>query len=111
MVWCLIFLEPPHPELWGLIKPILSHDVYETEYPFVDNIGHGIEVKRVITRGWPACIFCSAKDESKWDIWPEIESRFMISSPNMVKAKFEEGNALIAKEMGAKGCKTKSHNL
>lgn len=91
----LIFLEPPHPDLWNLLKPILSHDSWEMEHPFVDNIGHGIEVKRVITRGWPSCVFCSAKDESKWEVWPEIESRFAISSPNIIKIKFEEGNKLI----------------
>ncbi|MDQ3947995.1 MAG: hypothetical protein M3275_00360 [Thermoproteota archaeon] len=97
----LIFLEPPRPELWDLIKPILSHDSYEMEHPFVDKIGNsGMEVKRVITRGWPACIFCSAKDESRWDVWPEIESRFMIDSPNIVKAKFQAGNKLIAHKKG-----------
>ncbi len=91
----LIFLEPPDPELWDLLKPILSHDSWETEYPYVDTLGHGIEVKRVVTRGWPACIFCSAKDESRWEVWPEIESRFAISSPNIIKLKFQEGNTLI----------------
>jgi hypothetical protein len=97
----LIFLEPPHPELWNLLKPILSHDSYEMEHPFVEKIASGsMEVKRVITRGWPACIFCSAKDESKWDIWPEIESRFMIVSPNMVKPKYQAGNKLIAQRKG-----------
>jgi hypothetical protein len=97
----LIFLEPPHPELWNLLKPILSHDSYEMEHPFVNKIASGgMEVKRVITRGWPACIFCSGKDESKWDIWPEIESRFMIQSPNIVKQKFQAGNRLIAQKKG-----------
>lgn len=96
----LIFLEPPHPELWALIKPILSHDAWEIEHPFVDKVATGMEVKRVITRGWPACIFCSAKDESKWDMWPEIESRFMIVSPNIVKPKFQAGNKLIAQKKG-----------
>jgi hypothetical protein len=97
----LIFLEPPHPELWNLLKPILSHDSYEMEHPFVEKVASGaMEVKRVITRGWPACIFCSAKDESKWNMWPEIESRFMIQSPNMVQAKFHAGNKLIAQKKG-----------
>lgn len=97
----LIFLEPPHPELWNLLKPILSHDSYEMEHPFVEKVASGaMEVKRVITRGWPACIFCSARDESKWDMWPEIESRFMIQSPNMVQAKFQAGNKLIAQRKG-----------
>ena len=97
----LIFLEPPHPELWNLLKPILSHDSYEMEHPFVEKVGGGaMQVKRVITRGWPACIFCSSKDESKWDMWPEIESRFMIQSPNTVQAKFHAGNKLIAQRKG-----------
>ncbi len=94
----LLFLEPPDPDFWNLMKPILSHDFWEMEHPYVDNMGHGIEVKKIITRGWPSCIFCSAKDESKWDIWPEIESRFMISSPNMIKAKYEAGNKLTAQK-------------
>jgi hypothetical protein len=96
----LLFLEPPHPELWALIKPILSHDSWEMEHPFVDKVANGLEVKRVITSGWPACIFCSAKDESKWDMWPEIESRFLIVSPNMVKPKYQAGNKLIAQKKG-----------
>jgi hypothetical protein len=97
----LLFLEPPKPELMDLIKPILSHDHSEMEHPYVDKIGNGgLEVKRVISRGWPACIFCSAKDESKWETWSEIESRFMIVSPNMVKQKYQAGNRLIAQKKG-----------
>jgi hypothetical protein len=45
-------------------------------------------------------IFCSAKDESKWETWSEIESRFMIVSPNMVKQKYQAGNRLIAQKKG-----------
>jgi hypothetical protein len=102
----LLFLEPPKPELWDLIKPILSHDAWEMEHPFVDKIasGGGLEVKRVITRGWPACIFCSAKDESRWEVWPEIESRFMVVSPNMIKPKYLAGNKLIAQKKGLPNC-------
>jgi hypothetical protein len=37
----LLFLEPPKPELMDLIKPILSHDYWEMEHPFVDKIGNG----------------------------------------------------------------------
>jgi hypothetical protein len=63
----LLFLEPPHYELWNLIKPILSHDDKEIEYPYVDRIeGVGLVVKRIVVSGWPACIFCSARDESSW---------------------------------------------
>jgi hypothetical protein len=30
-----LFLEPPHPETWNILKPILSHDLYEIEHPYV----------------------------------------------------------------------------
>jgi hypothetical protein len=97
----LIFLEPPHPELWGLLKPILSHDYWEMEHSYVDKIaGGGLEVKRIITHGFPACIFCSAKDESKWEMWDEIKSRFQIESPNMIQPKYQAGNKLIGQNKG-----------
>jgi hypothetical protein len=93
----LVFLEPPQRELWNLLKPILSHDTEEIEYPYVDrNDRTGFVAKRVVVRGYPACIFCSAKDESSWQVWEEIASRFLITSPNMNKTKYEEANMLIA---------------
>ncbi len=53
-----------------------------------------------MTRGWPSCVFCSAKDESNWPTWPEVQSRFLITSPSMVKQKYEESNLLIAQRKG-----------
>ena len=97
----LVFLEPPRPELWDLLKPILSHDKKEIKFDFVnqtDREGH--QTKKVLVRGWPACIFCSAKDESKWDIWPEIKSRFSIVSPNMVPEKYDASTKLISLTFG-----------
>jgi len=97
----LVFLEPPHKEVWTILKPILSHDSPEIEYPFVnktDKDGH--ETKNVVVRGWPSCIFCSAKDESSWSVWPEIKSRCLISSPNMVPKKYKESTKLIYTKYG-----------
>ena len=54
----LVFLEPPQKEVWEILKPILSHDSPEIEYPFVnqtDREGH--QTKDVVVRGWPSCIF------------------------------------------------------
>jgi hypothetical protein len=97
----LACLEPPHPETWKIIKPILSHDDYEIEYPYVDKIeGVGTKTIKIVTRGWPACIFCSAKNESNWPEWPEIQSRFLISSTNMVQEKYYQGNQLISQRYG-----------
>ena len=79
----------------------MSHDAYEIEHPYVFDAGSGFKVKKVITRGWPACIFCSAKNElSSWPIWPEIQSRFQVVSPNMTQQKYSDGNMLVAQKMG-----------
>lgn len=95
----LVFLEPPHHELWSILKPILSHDAWEMEHPFVDKTEYsGTQVKKVVTRGWPVCIFCSARDESRWEVWPEIQSRFLITSPNMSPEKYQESNFLTAQK-------------
>lgn len=96
-----VFLEPPHSETWTILKPILSHDDFEIEHPYVYEVqGMGFKVKKVVTRGWLACIFCSAKNESNWPAWPEIQSRFLITSPNMIPQKYLDGNRLIAQKMG-----------
>jgi hypothetical protein len=97
----LVFLEPPHSDTWSILKPILSHDDYEIEHPYVYEVeGMGFKVKKVVTRGWPACIFCSAKNESNWPVWPEIQSRFLITSPNLGSQKYLEGNMLTAQRLG-----------
>ena len=97
----LVFLEPPDKEVWAILKPILSHDSFEIEFPFVDkNERDGLYTKKIVVRGWPSCIFCSARDESKWDMWPEIKSRFLISSPNMIPQKYQESKELISKRKG-----------
>jgi hypothetical protein len=93
----LVFLEPPHPDIWNILKPIISHDHWEMEHPYVDT---DLKTKNVVTRGWPVCIFCSARDESKWDIWPEIQSRFIIISPNMSKQKYADANILTFEKLG-----------
>jgi hypothetical protein len=83
-----------------LIKPILSHDSEEIEFPFVDKTERGFTSRRIVVKGWPACIFCSAKEESNWPAWPEIVSRSLITSPNMKSEKYRESNLLIAQRKG-----------
>ena len=101
----LVFLEPPDHELWNMLKPILSHDNYYIEYPYVDkNDKEGIFVKRVVMQGYPACIFCTARDESYWHDWDQIVSRFLISSPTMNTLKYQQSNMLIAIKNGLPGC-------
>jgi hypothetical protein len=96
-----IFLELPHPDLWAIIKPIMSHDKFVMEHPYVElNIQKGIHVRNIMTMGFPTFIFCTAKDESRWEQWDEIVSR---SVGNVSKYEFKrhwEANVLNAQLLG-----------
>jgi hypothetical protein len=95
-----LFLERPHEDTWNIFKTTLSHDRWEIEHPYVYEVqGMGFKVKRVVLRGWPACVYCSAQNESRSPLWPEIQSRFLVTSPNMIPEKYQEGNMLIAQQM------------
>jgi hypothetical protein len=96
-----LFLDSPNDEMFEILKPIMSHDSWEIKHPYpyyVENVGY--TVKNIITIGWPAFIFCSAKDESEWEHWPEIESRCMIVSPTMIDKKYHEATKLSGKKNG-----------
>jgi hypothetical protein len=94
-----VFLEPPSPDLWNIIKPIMSHDTFLIEHPYVESF-QGIHVKSIITLGFPTFIFCTAKDESKWAQWDEIVSRSIVLSPNMSPKKYREATMLNAQSIG-----------
>jgi hypothetical protein len=95
-----LFLERPHEDTWNIFKTTLSHDRWEIEHPYVYEVqGMGFKVKKVVLRGWPACIYCSAQNESRSSLWPEIQSRFLVTAPNMIPEKYQEGNMLIAQQM------------
>jgi hypothetical protein len=97
-----VFLEPPTPDLWNIIKPIMSHDNFLIEHPYVESnrTEGGIHVKSIITLGFPTFIFCTAKDESKWAQWDEIVSRSIVLSPNMSQKKYREATMLNAQLVG-----------
>ncbi|MCC2647386.1 MAG: hypothetical protein K0R16_189, partial [Nitrososphaeraceae archaeon] len=94
-----VFLEPPSPDLWNIIKPIMSHDNFIIEHPYVESF-QGIHVKSIITLGFPTFIFCTAKDESRWAQWDEIVSRSIVLSPNMSPKKYREATILSAQLIG-----------
>ena len=96
----LVFVEPPDKRIWPVLKPILSHDKREISHSYVENTDGSPRTKTVIVRGWPACIFCAAQDQSGWRGWSEVVSRFMPASPNMSEEKYHESNRLTAAMMG-----------
>jgi hypothetical protein len=99
----LVFLEEPHPETWNMLKPILSHDVWNFEYRIVQQNRSGRhETKLTLLSGWPAAIFCSSKD-AKDAYWPEISSRFITISPNMSPQKYRSAIRLDCDIAGLPG--------
>jgi len=95
----LVFTEPPNHQLWDVLKPILSHDRHEIEFKTTQTDG-SLKVKETIIRGWPAVIFCSAKNEANDPIWKEIETRFNITSPNTTTTKYKDANKYTARKHG-----------
>lgn len=98
----LVFLEPPPQQLWDVLKPILSHDKHEIEYKTTQTDG-SLKVKESIIRGFPAVVFCSAKNEASNPIWKEIETRFDITSPNTDVKKYKEANKFTAQRLSIPG--------
>lgn len=96
----IVFLDTPNSELFGAIMPLLSHDNYEVEYEFADKTQSGIKTKTNVLRGWPAVIFAQAIDYSHYKRYPEIQRRFIITSPKMTVDKYKEAISLIGKKYG-----------
>lgn len=94
----LLFLDNPNEQTYEVLKPILSHDKEEILYKTTKGNG-SLEVKETIIKGWPATIVCSAKNEAKNEVWPEIETRFFMTSPNGNISKYKKANAHTAKKM------------
>ena len=97
----LLFLEAPHKNTFEELRPILSRDVYEIIYKYVDRAyqnGPQVTIEARI-RGWPVAIYATA-DAPKGHIWKQIRSRFIVVSPNMNKAKYKSANILTADTYG-----------
>ncbi len=95
----LLFLDNPNPATYEMLKPLLSHDKYELLYKTTTSDG-SLKVKETILRGWPAAIICSAKNEAQNEVWPEVVSRFFMTSPNSDVKKYKAANKFSADVLG-----------
>ena len=83
----LVFLDRPEPALWNELLSVLSHDQEFVVTSFVE--GEGIKrVKNVVFWGWPACIFCTSREEDF--NWKDLETRFQIIEPAMSSQKYKD---------------------
>lgn len=74
---CLIFLDSQSMELWNSLKANLSHDDKFIKSMGVNKSKGGvIRGQKIVFNGFPAVIYCSAKDEASQDKTNEINTRF-----------------------------------
>ena len=95
----LLFLDNPSPQTYEMLKPIMSHDKKEISYKTTKGDG-SLSVKDTIIRNWPVFIFCSAKNEDRNEVWEEIKTRVMMTSPESNVSKYKEANKYTAQKMG-----------
>lgn len=82
----LVFLEPPHPDTYTKLRPILSHDAWEISYKFTDRPGGGcLRTMHVKIRGWPATIFCTTEEK----YIEELATRSFTHTPEMSSDKYK----------------------
>lgn len=84
----IIFLDQPHSMLLEHLRPLLSHDKKEILLQVTDKTQkHGLKTKKVILKGYPAVVFCTAGlqfDEQE-------ATRFLLLSPEVSQEKLHAG--------------------
>jgi len=97
----VIFTEPPDTRLIQMMYATLSSDKEFLEHILVNKNGKGQNKSfKVVLRGTPAVLICSARDETEGKRWEETFTRFAVVSPKSTPEKYKAGMELISKEYG-----------
>jgi hypothetical protein len=94
----MVFLEAPSLETFMMLRPLMSHDTYETEYDFVDQ--KTLHTHKIYIRGWPLVFYAKAGRGKEDIIWAELKSRSILLSPAMDTEKYRAAIKLIAQRQG-----------
>ena len=87
----IILVDSQSFELFESLKSTLSHDQQEIKSFSVNKSRSGtIQGQKFIIRGFPAVIYCSAKDEQQKDTTDEINTRFNTISLNASPTKYRK---------------------
>ncbi len=87
----IILVDSQSQELFESIKTTLSHDQQTIKSFGVNKSQSGmIQGQKFVTTGFPAVIYCSAKDEQKYDVTDEISTRFNTISLNTSPVKYRK---------------------
>jgi len=102
----IIFVDNPDPRTWARLRPLMSHDLWETTYKFTDRPHKGGPLKQVtaILRGWPVFIAFKAEETPNkgWthDIWAQILTRGTTVPVEMSTEKYKEAIKLTGVRKG-----------
>ncbi|MDR4492430.1 MAG: hypothetical protein R2685_16295 [Candidatus Nitrosocosmicus sp.] len=98
----LVFLDTPSSEIFDALMSLLSHDMYEVEYQFVDSSNRtGLKTRTNVLRGWPSVIFAQAIDYTQYPRYQEIQRRFIIANPKMDVEKYQSAINHILEKKGS----------
>lgn len=87
----IVFADSQSFELFESLKTTLSHDQKVMRSFSVNKTSSGmLKGQRFIVKGFPAVIYCSAKDEQRRDETNEISTRFNTISLNTDKKKYRQ---------------------
>ena len=91
----LVFLEAPEYETFMMLRPILSHDVYEMSHKITGKTdGGGHRTKHIKIRGFPATVFCT----TQLDYIEELSTRSLTHTPDMNPEKYTKAVQLIGEK-------------
>lgn len=97
----IIFLDSQSFALWETLKTTLSHDSKIRKDMTTNKINGANALQKVVYKGFPAVIYCSAKDEIGNDETDEINTRFNSVSIEGSTAKYEKMLELVQAKAGA----------
>ena len=96
----LIFSDSQDPGLWDMLKPLLSHDDKYIKLQVTNKIGGRNTTQKIVFKGKPAVTYCSAKDESKYQISEEMDTRFHTIYLKTNPQKYKDSIKLLSKKHG-----------
>jgi len=83
----LLFLDQPHDQLLQRLRSLLSHDDREITFEITDKTEkYGLRTKKIVIRGFPTVIFCSAQ----MGMEQQEKTRLLLLSPETNQEKLRE---------------------
>jgi hypothetical protein len=96
----LIFSDSQDAGLWEMLKTLLSHDDEYIKHQVTNKIGGKNTAQKIVFKGKPAVTYCSAKDESKYQVSEEMDTRFNTIYLRTNPQKYKESIKLLSQKHG-----------